>query len=231
LLVYDVGMAAGQDSAYYLAKGCRVVAVDANGAQCAAAERRFGAEIAEGRLTVVHAGVGAQPGRGRFHVHESLAEISTFVPEAFAGEAWAAGNWREIDTEVVRLSDLIGVHGEPDFLKIDIEFEDAAVLRELHAAGVRPPLIAVEAQQIDTLCILVAMQYRRFRLLIGEDIAARFGDVAILRADGSRAPWRFDAHSSGPFGEDFGDPWLDAETVMRQLLAIGPGWIDVHAGL
>ena len=49
-LIFDVGCNDGQDSDFYLKKGFRVVAVEANPALCEGLRRRFAQEIAEGRF-------------------------------------------------------------------------------------------------------------------------------------------------------------------------------------
>ena len=54
-LIIDVGMHDGTDTAYYLAKGFRVVAVEANPALVRAAQDRFSVEIDEGRLAIIAA--------------------------------------------------------------------------------------------------------------------------------------------------------------------------------
>jgi len=53
----------GDDCEYYLTKGYRVVAVEANPALCQRAVLRFERELAEKRLSVLNLGVGAKPGR------------------------------------------------------------------------------------------------------------------------------------------------------------------------
>src|SRR3954453_2854835 len=49
-LIFDLGMYLGQDTAFYLHKRFRVVAVNADPGLCAAATRRFAAAIDTGRL-------------------------------------------------------------------------------------------------------------------------------------------------------------------------------------
>ncbi len=48
-LIYDVGVCNGDDSAYYLHKGYRVVGIEANPLLLASIRRRFRSEIADGR--------------------------------------------------------------------------------------------------------------------------------------------------------------------------------------
>ncbi|HEU5445029.1 MAG TPA: hypothetical protein VFU70_05640, partial [Pseudolabrys sp.] len=53
-LIFDIGMHSCEDTDFYLAKGFRVVAVDANPLMCKAALKRYADEAKEGRFTVVN---------------------------------------------------------------------------------------------------------------------------------------------------------------------------------
>ncbi|MCZ2153852.1 MAG: hypothetical protein LC114_08145 [Bryobacterales bacterium] len=56
-LIIDVGMCDGADTAYYLFKGFRVIAIDADPILCEKASRRFADEIAEKRLEILNLGI------------------------------------------------------------------------------------------------------------------------------------------------------------------------------
>ena len=56
-LVYDVGMHMGEDSDYYLKKGFKVVAFEANPDLLAHCKNRFSKEIQTGRLTIVEGAI------------------------------------------------------------------------------------------------------------------------------------------------------------------------------
>ena len=55
--IYDVGMHNGDDTAYYLAKGAHVVAIEANPDLCALAEERFKKEIGQKFLEILNCAV------------------------------------------------------------------------------------------------------------------------------------------------------------------------------
>ena len=52
-LIFDLGMYEGQDSRFYLSKGFRVVALEANPELCRRNAETFAAEIASGQLRIV----------------------------------------------------------------------------------------------------------------------------------------------------------------------------------
>src|SRR6476661_84489 len=80
-LIMDLGMHVGQDAEFYLKKGFRVVAVEANPILVEHARARFQSEIDAGKLSVVNLGVADQPGRALFYVNQVLSEWSSFDRE------------------------------------------------------------------------------------------------------------------------------------------------------
>lgn len=71
MLIYDIGMHNGDDTAYYLMKGAKVVAVEADPALCASARERFASEIAQSDLTILNVAVSDMEGEVDFFVNES----------------------------------------------------------------------------------------------------------------------------------------------------------------
>lgn len=223
-VIYDVGLHDGEDSAYYLAKGFRVVGIDADSAQCALCRGRFAREIASGRMHVLNVGVGAEEGMGRFFVSTRNPAVSTFVEPDLSGQEWEL---REVP--VRKLSSIIDAFGEPHFVKIDVECYDHLVLRDLMTSGVRPRFISAESHVIDVFCMLVCMNYKKFRLVDGATIPERFGNHTIQTSYCGSMSYNFRRRSSGPFGEDLPDQWIDKEQCLKNLLQHGLGWIDIHA--
>jgi FkbM family methyltransferase len=222
-LIYDVGMHDGEDSAYYLAKGFDVIGVDADAFYCDLCRRRFSNEIAAGKMRILNLGVGAQDGVSKFFLNAREPALSTFAAPQ-SGDEWES---REIP--VRRLSSIIREYGEPHFVKIDVEHYDHVVLRDLMASGVRPGLLSAESHVIDVFCLLVSMKYTKFRLVDGATLHQRFGHHGIKTLDGRTIQHTFTSRSSGPFGEDLPDQWIDKDRCVHELLRHGLGWIDIHA--
>src|SRR5688500_13122165 len=107
-LIYDVGLHNGDDSAYYLAKGFRVVAIDANPDLCKACRRRFASEISAGQMTILNVGVGEVEGISDFHINDREDAISSFAQPAGDTEGW-----RIVPASVRRLSSIIEEFGHP----------------------------------------------------------------------------------------------------------------------
>jgi hypothetical protein len=84
-LIYDVGMNNGDDTAYYLSLGFRVVSIEANPELIEQAELRFAREIDSGRRTILNIGVADQEGE-------------TFPPQSSGGFGnQTLGRWLTYD--------------------------------------------------------------------------------------------------------------------------------------
>jgi len=89
MLVFDIGFYDGVDTDYYLRRGHKVVAFEANPALFEAGQRRYQEAIASKQLTFVNLGVGKDDGEQiDFFIHTDNLEWSTFHKEA-------AQNWGE----------------------------------------------------------------------------------------------------------------------------------------
>ena len=221
----------GDDCEYYLAKGFRVVAVEANPQLCQVAAKRFETEISQNRLSILNLGVGSAAGRLPFYIHSGNSVLSTFVPfEERIGYAatLSPGEYEVIDVEVRRLSDIVNFFGPPEYVKIDVEGFDAVCLRDLDRHDIYPPFLSAEAHSVETFCNLVAMGYSKFKVVAGERVAADFADLPIHLNDGGIGRFSFKHHSAGPFGEDIPGDWMTRETIAERWSRDGGGWFDLH---
>lgn len=227
-LVYDIGMNNGDDVEYYLAKGCRVVGIEANPALCELSAERFSSTIADGTLKIVNCAVQDREGTADFFIHNQYDKLSTLFPEE-VHRTDIELSWTSIPVAVRRASSIIAENGPPFFVKIDVESADHIVVKDLLAHRIIPPYISAEIQRMDVYCGLVCMGYEKFKLVDGETVHVKFRDHQIIRINGEVARFSFHDHSSGPFGEDLPGPWLDKTTLLDELLKAGLGWKDIHA--
>src|SRR5438876_4444235 len=160
-LIYDVGLHNGGDTAYYLHKGFRVVAVDANPVLTAAAQRRFKEEIASGRLTVLNIGIAETEGTLSFWVNEANDTQSSFNE----ARAKLYGPCHEIRVPCIPLSAVMAQHGVPYHMKVDIEGYDYLCVRALDSKDL-PKYISVELDRDhDLVAELQHLGYRRFKII------------------------------------------------------------------
>lgn len=208
-LIFDVGMHVGRDTEFYLRKGFRVVAVEANPDLAERAGTQFSAEIASGQLTVVNkAVVDSDAAQVEFYVNEKKDDWGTTHPD------WNRSlnkQYRSIQVPAVRFDQLIKEFGVPYYLKIDIEGADASCLTGCLRQAARPKYISVElmtpnnlaghsADAMEILCCLRALGYNRFQI----SDQSRLKSVRCQNPplEGNFVDFQFDGHSSGTFGRE-----------------------------
>lgn len=219
--VFDCGAHNGDDTAYYLAKGYRVLAIDAHEDLVRQLKLRFDPEIATGRVVVLHR---ALVGR------EQAAERAVFyrnVEHSVLSSLFGHPEDPHLATSVVwtaRLPDLMTEFGVPHFLKIDVEHADLQLLDDLYRSRFRPYALSVEIHDPRTAALALAMGYDLATLVDGHDVHSRFANHVINTPEGPRA-WNFPVHAAGPCLDDLHD-WVS----VKQLLARGvhTGWRDLH---
>lgn len=244
-LVYDIGMNNGDDTAYYLHRGYRVVAVEANPVLVARARERFATEIATGRVIIKNAGIAEQEGDFPFWICELHSEWSSFDRSIASREN--SGHYT-ITVPCIRFRSVIEEHGVPHYLKIDIEGNDHLCLADL-TPDTAPTHVSVEASEIDLVDQLRDLGYDRFKCisqfqylpleLPPSDLQLEF--EGSTRAGESldrfreKDGWTFNRGSSGPFGDDLPGRWQDFDEMketfahFKQLMRDGvatPFWID-----
>jgi FkbM family methyltransferase len=254
-LIYDIGMHNGQDTAYYLHKGFRVVAVEANPLLVAQAMVRFRQAIDAGRLTILSCGITATHGKAPFYICQKNSAWSSFDAEL----ARQLGPTQVVEVDCLPLSDIFRKHGTPYYLKIDIEGSDQLCLRDIPNDD-PPTYVSAEFTDLATLLLMRQRGYRGFKCILqnnfnalnydpanpSRDLPSHWQWVDTPRPDGSTGQWQlpsgadgwsFPFGSSGPFAEDTPGPWLSFEQAAFTFLAQKLGhattganwWLDLHA--
>ena len=80
-LIIDLGMHTGQDTIFYLKKGFRVVAVEANPYLVDAARRSLGSWVNRGRLQILHCAVDESHEVADFFINQTDDAWSSLVPD------------------------------------------------------------------------------------------------------------------------------------------------------
>ncbi len=225
-LIYDVGMDNGDDSEFYLLKGFRVVAVEADPDLCRAAEHRFQPFVQSGQMTIVNCAIVPTAGQVTFH-RSSNRGWGTVV------EDWHRYNVAHdvaADSLVVdgtTLADLVGIYGQPFYLKVDIEGMDRAALESLTETRIRPPYVSMEISfdRSPTLAsvrsdfdALVRLGYDRFKLVNQFTVPQQSPPSPALT--GRYVPHVFTNSSSGLFGEEAPGEWLSADAAVKAFQRI-----------
>lgn len=246
-LIYDVGFNNGNDTAYYLAKGFRVVAVEADTKLAKEGSARFATEIAAGRLTIVNSAVWERSDETiSFFINDDPGHSSINAPRE------GGGNAREISVGTVSMPDLISKYGVPWYLKIDIEGADEMAVRSLAAVPDVPKYLSFEiGHGCDGVGILSPLGYTGFKLINPESLtqnlpifdhefrlrclrkpsvlSPRFRSLVASLPDGIRpekilwdtfrdtAGETFQPGTTGPFAEETAGEWKTAKQMAEWL--------------
>ena len=257
-LIFDVGAHVGQDTVYYLKKGFRVVAVEADPELCSHLRRTFADALSHHRLAVVEAAISDRSGKGKFY-KRGTSVFGTIVPDRVARDL--RGRYEEIDVTFIAAADLFREHGMPYFMKVDIEGADRLCVEALRGFDQKPRYLSIEAEKdFDRFAsdaeLLAELGYSSFQL-VRQDTVPLMGVPTPSRA-GLSVAHRFKLGSAGPFGRDLPDAWISLDALLQQyrpvaqrhetygiegwgsswvgrqiLRAVGlyPGWHDLHARL
>ncbi len=166
-LIYDVGMATGDDTARYLAEGFRVLAIEASTNLVEQAKRRFRLDLAEGRLTILERAIAEREGEVPFFLIDGKPEWNT-VDAHRAGRSGLPV--RSIQVAAVRFRSVLAEYGVPFYLKIDIEGSDRLCVADLAKPDL-PAYVSFElssdARELtDRLC---SLGYGRFKCISQEN--------------------------------------------------------------
>ena len=239
-LIYDVGMHNGDDTAYYLSRGFRVVAIEANPELIAQANVRFSGALRAGTLTMLHVGIGPREEVATFWINDLKTEWSSFIKEVGCRDGTPC---HPVAVPCTRLGHIFTQHGVPFYLKIDIEGHDRSCLEDIDPTDA-PTFVSVEAHSPDYLSILARAGYDAFKLISqtwftqpGPRRLSSLGRTGrgLLRRLAQIRPivlgrWVFPRGSSGPFGEQSEGPWRSLEETTAMWRALPQDdWFDFHA--
>jgi FkbM family methyltransferase len=228
-VVYDLGANNGDDIPYYLLKSDVVVAVEANPILCELINVKFKAEIQAGRLVVENCVVTdkAESSMVDFYIHKSNHVLSQLPRPAPADLMM----FEKVVLPAKTITELIDSHGNPYYIKIDIEHYDDQILRALFSAGIFPPFISAESHSIEVFALLVAQGgYNAFKLVDGGSVSNVYSNRLInCENERKQVKFSFPLHAAGPFGNDVDGAWMTADNFLRVLALEGLGWKDIHA--
>lgn len=258
-VIYDVGVNDGEDTAYYLSRGYRVIGIEADPLLAAGLQTRFAAEIERGALVLLNIGVAEVEGEAEFWVSERSI-WSSFSREMASRDGLSC---TAITVPTKPLGSIIRDYGVPYYCKIDVEGYDRMCVDSL-TPDLAPTYISVEMNRQeggDDLKRLKDLNYRRFKVIsqvtkgqprpwiLNLEHALPWRAAVQVRKLDSRLRgvqavdgWSFSPNSSGPFAEDTPGQWQswDATYELWRYLKDAEAkleakglheWFDVHAAL
>lgn len=235
-LIFDIGMSEGNDTAYYLEKGFRVVGIEADPIVYASLLQRFSVEIAEGRLVALNRAASGLNGRTMTFWRNEIAQgLSSLQKHDAPGYADVQKNF---EVSSIDWENIILIAGTPYYCKVDIEGAERFFLDSMLAMDSRPTYISSEIHSFEPIEALYGLGYRRFKI-VDQNILHTFLPLPNPPLEGlfvQNPNWH---HASGPFGKELlGEKWLDFSEVaaiydalqrLRKYRTINWTWFDVHA--
>jgi len=235
-LIFDFGMHHGHDTEYYLKKGFRVVALEANPDLCASARSKFAEHISSKRLVIIDRALYSVGGEKlSFFVNAEKDDWSS-LEKTWAEKGGHLAN--EIQVESITLAEICEQFGVPRYIKCDVEGADMLFAEHLCLQPVKPKFVSVEAISPVLLDHLVASGYDRFQIL------NQYFNGSVVPPNPARegvfADMRFNGHMSGLFGKELNpgrwvqlDECLSRFHMFMHLISkdsgLVAGWLDFHA--
>jgi FkbM family methyltransferase len=215
-LIFDIGMHKGEDTAFYLKKGYRVVGIEADPALAAHCRQRFAAEIGDGRVKIIEGAVVAKDMLSQstvtFYKNLKLSVLGTAIAPWRDRNGRLGRSSQEIKVRCLDLGSILSEYGVPYYMKIDIEGADRYCLQYLENLPELPKYLSIEDEKMDfctlknDLSALCALGYRRFSAVQQANIrGTTYHGCDRLGREISHC---FEHDSSGTFGEDLSGPWM-----------------------
>jgi len=222
-LIYDVGMHKGEDTEYYLKKGFKVVAFEADPDLVSFCKVKFSDSIDCGDLVIVE---GAIVDRNKVH-NETIKFYKNKASSVWGTvvEEWSERNTKlgaesiVIEVPCIDFSSCLKTYGIPYYLKIDIEGMDVICLESLLDFESKPLYISIESEKV-----LYAQLIREFDLFekLGYDSYQIIDQSRISlqkepkdTREGNLLNYSFQSGSSGLFGSDYRTKWKNKKAALR----------------
>jgi FkbM family methyltransferase len=222
--IFDIGCNNGDDAEFYLKKGFKVVAVDADKAMCEAVANRFQDEIKAGTLVVVHGAFSDRPGDLTFYICDEKPDWNTCDPYFVERNEKTGVTYRKVVVPSVSMSELITEHGLPYYVKIDIEGMDIVPLRSLNGEKAMPAYVSIEiahhdlALGLEQILELNKLGYKKFYYF---NQGLRWSVQAPNPPrEGVYAEFNPNSVTTGLFGKELDGPWIPFDQAVERLLQI-----------
>jgi FkbM family methyltransferase len=225
-LIFDIGLHKGEDTDFYLRKGFKVVAFEADPELVAHCKARFRESIAGGRLRIVEGAIAPEAAGDRIVFYKNLQKSVWGTIDA----SWADRNKKlgtrsvKVDVERIDIVDAFRTYGTPFYLKVDIEGADHVVLDGLRRLEDRPRYVSIEAEEINFTQIVPELNalrdlgYQGFKPVQQARISGTRISTTTLHGD--PLDYVFGDSASGPFGDDLPGPWLSYDQCIREYQRI-----------
>jgi len=224
-LIFDVGSNNGDDTDFYLRKGFKVVAIDADKSLCDNVSKRFAAQVESGQLEVLYSAVGHETGKVlTFYICDEMTDWNTTDHYFVARNEKAGAKYRQVEVPTVNVADVMETRGTPYYLKIDIEGADAIPLQTMIGLNDIPSYVSIEIAQhdlsegLEQIRLLKQLGYTQFNFF--NQGMRRSVKAPLPALEGNYAAFYPDAVTTGLFGKEIGGEWLDHSAAEKRFVGI-----------
>ena len=227
-LIYDVGLNLGQDTDFYLKKGFRVIAFEADPDNVATCKKRFADAIESGQLIIVEGAIvennsTVKQETVRFYRNEDHPLWgSTCEDWAYRNEVMGTRN-EIIEVPAVDFAECLEKYGIPFYLKADIVGSEVICLKALQEFENKPDYISIRSEKVifrklkEEFDLLENLGYGEFKAIQQDFHNLK---VPIKSPDEEVSHYQFEEGASGTFGEDTGGDWKNRHEVLTDYKKI-----------
>jgi hypothetical protein len=193
-LIFDIGCHLGEDSEFYLKKGFKVVAVEANPALCADLRTRFAKEITDGRFILVEKAIA---GAESTKIAVPSSKFSSLI------EQYGMPYYLKVDIEGADHLCLEGLQefsDRPMYASIEIEQSSVFEMRE-------------------SVNLFKQTGYTRFQI-VNQGLVPLVQSPPTPALEGQYAVHQFPQGATGLFGKELPGKWLTDGQSMAEFIKI-----------
>lgn len=236
-LIFDVGMHQAEDTEFYLQKGFRVVAVEADPDLASQSRIRLAEFITSGQLVIVEGAiidmdVAENKSRKKiyFYKNDNMSVLGTVnLNWAERNKELGSSSTGVIEVNVIDFADVIQKYGMPHYMKIDIEGCDMICVNALRKFSTRPDYISIESDK--TSLMNIEQEINTF-MELGYDkfMAVEQSDIPMIQtppnpaSEGKYVSHSFEVGSSGLFGSELDGVWRSHGEILSQYRIIQLGY-------
>jgi FkbM family methyltransferase len=228
-LIFDLGMNNGDDTDFYLAKGFKVIAVEANPDLCVLAKERFTAAIGSGRLHIVSKAIANSTGEIDLFINEQVSGWTTTNPDWVKARALQGTRDRIVRVPAVTLQELIREFGVPYYMKADIQGAEFYCLEALREFPERPRFVSIGPGSMASgprairgfrrgIELLLDLGYHKFQIVRQDQTELQ--KCPLPAREGTYVDYKFKHGCSGLFGRELPGEWIDAKKALREYWKI-----------
>lgn len=231
-LIFDVGLHKGEDTEFYLKKGFKVVAFEADPSSIGFCKEKFSDEISDGKLVIVEGAIvdrSSYVGETvKFFKNEDHSVWGTIDPDWAARNESLGTSSTVIEVQTIELQQCFEEFGVPYYLKIDIEGMDLVCLEALTDLKDKPAYVSIESEKVNFQDLLSEFEifdrlgYDKFQLINQSEVNGHREPNDSL--EGGFQNCDFKPGASGLFGSDLRGAWLEKGDAIKKYKWIFRGY-------